>query len=236
MSLNLNAQAWALADELERSAATFRVSVTHMAEGGRLIDAGVSAPGGLAAGLHLARICLAGAGEVSLIPARPGLSSGWDVCVRTDHPVQACLAAQYAGWQIQVGKFFAMGSGPMRAVASREALITDLKQRDLLKETLIVWAGEFGRTPMSQGGSGRDHHNKGYTIWMAGGGVRGGQVYGATHELGYAAVENPVEVFDLHATMLHLLGVDHKKLTYKFQGRDFRLTDVHGNVVNQILA
>lgn len=127
MSLNLNAQAWALADELERSAPTFRVSVTHLADGGRLIDAGVSAPGGLAAGLHLARICLAGAGEVSLIPARPGLSSGWDVCVRTDHPVQACLAAQYAGWQIQVGKFFAMGSGPMRAVAGREQMITDLK-------------------------------------------------------------------------------------------------------------
>jgi hypothetical protein len=116
------------------------------------------------------------------------------------------------------------------------ALIADLKQRDMLKDTLIVWAGEFGRTPMSQGNSGRDHHNKGYTVWLAGGGVRGGQVYGATDELGYAAVENPVDVHDLHATMLQLLGIDHKRLTYKFQGRDFRLTDVEGKIVKDILV
>jgi hypothetical protein len=116
------------------------------------------------------------------------------------------------------------------------ALITDLKQRDMLKETLIVWAGEFGRTPMSQGGSGRDHHNKGFTIWLAGGGIHGGQAYGATDELGYAAVENRVEVYDLHATMLHLLGIDHRTLTFRFQGRDFRLTDVSGKVVKGILS
>jgi uncharacterized protein (DUF1501 family) len=116
------------------------------------------------------------------------------------------------------------------------ALITDLKQRGMLDETLVVWAGEFGRTPMSQGGSGRDHHNKGFSVWMAGGGIRGGLTYGATDELGYAAVENPVNVHDLHATMLQLLGIDHQRLTYKFQGRDFRLTDVEGKLVKAILS
>ena len=116
------------------------------------------------------------------------------------------------------------------------ALITDLKQRGMLKDTLIVWAGEFGRTPMSQGGSGRDHHNKGFTAWMAGGGVRGGMTYGNTDELGYAAVENPVAVHDLHATMLALMGIDHLKLTYRFQGRDFRLTDVHGKVLRDVMV
>ena len=116
------------------------------------------------------------------------------------------------------------------------ALIEDLKQRGMLDDTLVIWGGEFGRTPMSQGGDGRDHHNKGFSIWMAGGGVQGGISYGATDELGYAAVEDPVHVNDLHATILHLLGVDHTKLTYKFQGRDFRLTDVAGKVVRKILA
>jgi hypothetical protein len=116
------------------------------------------------------------------------------------------------------------------------ALIKDLKQRDMLKDTLVVWGGEFGRTPMSQGGDGRDHHNKGFSIWMAGGGIQPGTTYGATDELGYAAVENPVEVHDLHATMMRLLGIDHKKLTYRFQGRDFRLTDVKGHVLQKILV
>ncbi|MES2570869.1 MAG: DUF1501 domain-containing protein [Verrucomicrobiota bacterium] len=116
------------------------------------------------------------------------------------------------------------------------ALIEDLKQRDMLKDTLVIWGGEFGRTPMSQGGDGRDHHNKGFSIWMAGGGIQGGLNYGATDDLGYAAVEDPVEVHDLHATMLQLLGIDHKQLTYKFQGRDFRLTDVKGHVLKKILV
>jgi len=115
------------------------------------------------------------------------------------------------------------------------ALITDLKNRGMLDETLVVWGGEFGRTPMAQG-NGRDHHIKGFSIWLAGGGIRGGITHGATDELGYNAVEDVVPVHDLHATMLHLLGIDHKRLTYKFQGRDFRLTDVHGNVVQKILA
>ena len=115
------------------------------------------------------------------------------------------------------------------------ALLKDLKQRDLLKDTLVVWGGEFGRTPMAQG-NGRDHHIKGFSIWLAGGGIKGGITHGATDELGYNAVEDVVHVHDLHATLLYLLGIDHKRLTYKFQGRDFRLTDVHGTVVKKILA
>jgi len=116
------------------------------------------------------------------------------------------------------------------------ALIKDLKQRGMFDDTIIVWAGEFGRTPMSQGGSGRDHHCAGFSIWMAGGGIRRGYVHGATDELGYDAVVDRMDVHDLHATMLHLLGIDHTKLTYKYQGRDFRLTDVSGNVVKALLA
>jgi hypothetical protein len=116
------------------------------------------------------------------------------------------------------------------------ALLKDLKQRKMLDETLVIWGGEFGRTPMSQGGTGRDHHIKGFSVWLAGGGIKGGFTYGSTDKLGYNAVENVVEVHDLHATMFYLLGIDHKKLTFKFQGRDFRLTDVHGNVVKDILA
>jgi len=116
------------------------------------------------------------------------------------------------------------------------ALIQDLKERGMLDETLVIWGGEFGRTPMSQGGSGRDHHIKGFSIWMAGGGIRGGITHGATDDLGYAAVEDVVDVHDMHATMLHLMGIDHTKLIYRFQGRDYRLTDVHGNVVKKILA
>jgi hypothetical protein len=115
------------------------------------------------------------------------------------------------------------------------ALLTDLKQRGMLDETLVIWGGEFGRTPMAQG-NGRDHHIKGFSIWLAGGGIKGGIVHGATDELGYAAVENPVHVNDLHATMLSLFGIEHTRLIYRFQGRDFRLTDVAGRVVEAILA
>ncbi|HTI71116.1 MAG TPA: DUF1501 domain-containing protein [Candidatus Limnocylindria bacterium] len=116
------------------------------------------------------------------------------------------------------------------------ALITDLKQRDMLKDTLVVWAGEFGRTPMSQGGDGRDHHNAGFTVWMCGGGVRPGTIYGATDELGYAAVENPIDVHDLHATMLRTLGIEHTRLSVKFQGLDVRLTGIAGKVIKDLLA
>jgi hypothetical protein len=116
------------------------------------------------------------------------------------------------------------------------ALLKDLKWRGLLEHTLVVWAGEFGRTPFAQGSDGRDHNPFGFSIWLAGGGVKGGMVYGATDEYGYKAVENKVDIYDLHATMLHLLGLDHKRLTFRFGGRDMRLTDVHGEVVQGILA
>jgi len=121
------------------------------------------------------------------------------------------------------------------------ALIRDLKQRGLLDTTLVIWGGEFGRTPMNEerDGSkflGRDHHPRAFTIWMAGGGIKRGITFGETDELGYNAVQDPVHVHDLHATILHLMGLDHTKLTYKFQGREFRLTDVHGNVVTKLIA
>ena len=116
------------------------------------------------------------------------------------------------------------------------ALLADLKQRGMLEDTLVVWAGEFGRTPYAQSGTGRDHNNKGYTVWMAGGGVRGGFGFGATDDYGYQAVENAVHIHDWHATMLHLLGLDHERLTYNYAGRSFRLTNVYGRVVNEIIA
>jgi uncharacterized protein (DUF1501 family) len=117
------------------------------------------------------------------------------------------------------------------------ALVRDLKQRGLLDETLVIWGGEFGRTPMVQGGDdGRDHHPNAFTIWMAGGGIKPGLTFGETDEFAFNVVRDRVHVHDLHATMLHLLGFDHTKLTYRFQGRDFRLTDVHGNVVKRLLA
>ena len=116
------------------------------------------------------------------------------------------------------------------------ALLRDLKARGLLETTLVVWAGEFGRTPFAQGADGRDHDPFGFSIWLAGGGVKGGVVFGETDEWGYKAVVNKVEIHDLHATMLHLLGMDHKRLTFRFGGRDMRLTDVHGEVVKAILS
>jgi uncharacterized protein (DUF1501 family) len=116
------------------------------------------------------------------------------------------------------------------------ALIRDLKRRGLLDETLVVWGGEFGRTPVSEAGDGRDRDPYGYTMWVAGGGFKGGLAYGATDEFGFKAVENRVSIHDLHATLLYQLGIDHEKLTYRYAGRDFRLTDVYGDVVKDILA
>ena len=122
------------------------------------------------------------------------------------------------------------------------ALLTDLAQRGMLEDTLVLWGGEFGRTPTvellpsGQADAGRDHNHYGFSVWLAGGGVRGGMAYGATDEFGFRAEENPVSVHDLHATILHLMGIDHEQLTYRYAGRDFRLTDVHGRVVREILA
>ena len=116
------------------------------------------------------------------------------------------------------------------------AFLTDLEQRGLLADTLVVWSGEFGRTPFAQGTNGRDHNPFGFSLWMAGGGIKGGTIHGATDEYGYKSVENKVEIHDLHATMLHLLGINHEQLTFRWSGRDMRLTDVHGKVVKEILA
>lgn len=116
------------------------------------------------------------------------------------------------------------------------SLLADLKQRGLLEDTLVMWGGEFGRTPTSENGSGRDHNHHGFTMWLAGGGIRGGMTWGETDDFGFKAVQNRMHVHDLHATVLHLLGLDHERLTYHQAGRDFRLTDVHGNVVKEIIA
>ena len=116
------------------------------------------------------------------------------------------------------------------------ALLADLEKRDMLKDTLVMWGGEFGRTPHGESDDGRDHNNRGYTMWMAGGGVKGGMRYGQTDEYGFAAVDGRMHIHDWHATVLHLLGLNHKKLTFNYSGRDFRLTDVHGNVAKEILA
>ena len=116
------------------------------------------------------------------------------------------------------------------------AFLADLKARGLLDDTLVLWGGEFGRTPTQQGADGRDHNPQGFTVWVAGGGVKAGHIHGSTDEYGYYAAENKVHMHDLHATLLHLLGLDHMRLTYRFAGRDFRLTDVHGRIVHEIIA
>jgi hypothetical protein len=117
-----------------------------------------------------------------------------------------------------------------------DALLTDLKQRGMLDDTLVIFGGEFGRTPVSEGDAGRDHNHLGFSVWMAGGGIRGGTIHGATDDFGFKAVEKPQSIHDLHATILHLLGFDHERLTYRYAGRDFRLTDVSGQVIREILA
>jgi arylsulfatase A-like enzyme len=115
-------------------------------------------------------------------------------------------------------------------------LLGDLAARGMLEDTLVIWSGEFGRTPTSQGGDGRDHNSKGYTMWMAGGGVKGGHVHGGTDELGFEAVSGRMHVHDWHATMLYLLGLDHERLTYRHAGREMRLTDIKGQVEHGIVA
>ena len=128
------------------------------------------------------------------------------------------------------------GSNALAVDQPIAGLLQDLKRRGLLEETLVIWSGEFGRTPFAQGGGGRDHNEHGFSFWMAGGGIRPGVQYGKTDPWGYKSVENKMDVHDLHATLLHLMGVDHKKLTYRFGGRDIRLTDVYGRVVRELLA
>ena len=141
----------------------------------------------------------------------------------------------HRGWDHHGGVKRSMEITAKEVDQATGALLTDLDRRGMLEDTLILWGGEFGRTPMGQG-NGRDHHIKGFSCWMAGGGIQGGTSYGGTDELGYAAVQDPVHVHDLHATMLHLLGVEHERMTFRFQGRDYRLTDVSGRVMRDWLA
>ncbi len=142
----------------------------------------------------------------------------------------------HGNWDQHFNLSVALGNNARSVDLPIAGLLTDLRTRGLLKDTLVVWAGEFGRTPHAQGGDGRDHNNKAFTIWMAGGGVRGGLSYGETDDYGYEAVEGKVQIHDLHATMLALLGLDHEKLTFNYAGRDFRLTDVSGEVVQAVMA
>lgn len=139
-------------------------------------------------------------------------------------------------WDQHSGLKTAIPRNAMEVDQPIAALLKDLKSRGLLDDTLVLWGGEFGRTPVSQGDDGRDHNPQGYTMWMAGGGVKAGLQYGATDDYGYYAVKNKVHIHDLHATILHLLGLDHERLTYQFAGRDFRLTDVHGEVMYDLFA
>ena len=148
-----------------------------------------------------------------------------------------CVQVMHAGWDQHNSLTTELYTQCRDTDQPSAALVKDLKQRGLLNDTLVIWGGEFGRTPAREGAAnGRDHHPFGFTMWMAGGGVRGGMAHGATDEFGWNAVEDPMHVHDLHATILFLLGLDHEKLTYRHAGRDFRLTDVEGVVVKKILA
>jgi uncharacterized protein (DUF1501 family) len=148
------------------------------------------------------------------------------------------------GWDMHGNVFGGLPKKCQQVDQPIAALIQDLKQRGLLKDTLVIWSAEFGRTPMAQGEDeegkkgavGRDHHRDAFTVWMAGGGVKGGTSYGRTDDLGYSIIENPVHVHDFNATILHLMGLNHERLTFRYQGRQYRLTDVHGNVVKDIIA
>ena len=144
-----------------------------------------------------------------------GGALGWDTHGQNFNRVKALSGELDAGWA---------------------TLMSELRDRGLLESTTIVWLGEFGRTPTSENGNGRDHNHHGFAMWMAGGGVKGGMTYGATDEFGFKAAVDKMHVHDLHATILHLLGLDHERLTYHHAGRDFRLTDVYGRVVHEILA
>ena len=172
--------------------------------------------------------------------AKPGESSFANNCLLARRLVERgvrFVQLFHESWDQHGGLKTELPKNCLATDQAAAALVKDLKQQGLLDETLVVWGGEFGRTPMVQGGNdGRDHHPNAFTVWMAGGGLKRGMTYGATDELGFNVAENEVHVHDLHATIMQLLGFDHKRLTYRFQGRDYRLTDVHGQVVKDILA
>ena len=177
-------------------------------------------------------------GILDLYGAKPGDGSFASNCLLARRLAERgvrFIQLYHRGWDHHGGIKGAMQTTANLVDKGVAALIKDLQGSGLWEDTLILWGAEFGRTPMAQG-SGRDHHIKGFSCWFAGGGIKGGMSYGNTDDFGYNAVENVVHVNDLHATILHLMGVDHEKLTYRFQGRDFRLTDVHGKVLKPILA
>ena len=167
----------------------------------------------------------------------PTISAG-NACWRAASPKPACGSSSWA-WAAGTSTTTCASKLTTNAHAIDKpiaALLHDLKQRDLLKDTLVVWGGEFGRTPAAQKADGRDHNATGFSMWMAGGGVKGGYRHGATDEHGIAAVDKKMHINDLHATMLYLLGLDHTKLTYQYSGREFRLTDLAGNVAKDVIA
>ena len=181
---------------------------------------------------------------LDLYGAKPGEASFANNCLLARRLVERgvrFIQLYHTNWDHHGGAESLEKDLPLRTKQIDQAaagLVLDLKQRGLLEDTLVIWGGEFGRTPMGElrKPAGRDHHIDSYTIWMAGGGVRPGISYGATDDLGLSVVENQVHVHDLQATVLHLLGIDHEQLTFRFQGRDFRLTDVHGEVVRDIVS
>jgi len=172
--------------------------------------------------------------------AEPGASSYANACLLSRRLIERgvrFVQIFHEAWDHHSGLTKGLKDQCGKTDRASAALVKDLKQRGLLDDTLVIWGGEFGRTPMVQGGNdGRDHHPKAFTMWMAGGGLKPGLTLGESDEFGFNAVKDPVHVHDLHATLLHLLGFDHTKLTYRFQGRDFRLTDVHGELVSKLLA
>lgn len=181
--------------------------------------------------------------SLALYGAEPGKNSFANNCLLARRLVERgvrCVQVYHTDWDHHQGIATSLEKVCREVDRASAALVRDLKQRGLLKDTLVVWGGEFGRTPLSDGEKGtavgRNHHIDAYSTWLAGGGVRGGQTIGQTDDIGFYAVEDPVHVHDLHATLLHLLGLEHTKLTYRFQGRDFRLTDVAGKVVTKLLA
>lgn len=192
---------------------------------------------------------LYGIGNTAGSSGRSGGENGAKIDAGTDDFGRKCLLARrmveagvrfvevsHGNWDQHFNLETALTANAHSVDLPIAGLLADLKARGMLKDTLVIWAGEFGRTPHAQGGDGRDHNNKAFTIWMAGGGVKGGMSYGSTDEYGYEAVENVVQIHDLHATILALLGLDHEKLTYNHAGRDFRLTDTSGNVIRDIMA
>jgi hypothetical protein len=177
---------------------------------------------------------------LAMYGAEPGKSSYANACLLSRRLIERgvrFVQVFHEAWDHHGGLVSGLKEQCGKTDKASAALVKDLKQRGLLEDTLVIWGGEFGRTPMVQGGNdGRDHHPNAFTMWMAGGGIKPGITLGKTDDLGFNATEDKVHVHDLHATILHLLGFDHTRLTYRFQGRDFRLTDVHGELVEKLLA